>query len=284
MIAALHLSGKSARTPAADVREVRLRAQCYHTSPDRMTEQELQRSFLHRKNVDGLAPASRRLCSSGLRFFSPHVLPCAWSTLALLRAQTTPRLPAVLRVQEGQRLLTSATPVHNQVYCTTVYRLGLRLHAALFLQVSDIEGQRLQGQGPRGKGAKDRSVPLPEETLALLRTDWRTHRNQPGLLPAPGRAPKPGASAASPMRRPRVQGACRQAKHRAGSTNTGVASHPLRHSYATHLLAAGVHPRRIPRYLGHPQLETPMRYLPLTPTGHEEAYARVGALMHGRRP
>jgi len=62
--------------------------------------------------------------------------------------------------------------LQNQVYCTTVYSLGLRLHDALFLQGSDIDGQRLQVHVHRGKGAKDRYVPLPVETLALLRPSW----------------------------------------------------------------------------------------------------------------
>ena len=121
MIAALHLSGKGERTQESSVREVRLLAQFSHPSPDRISEQELQHSFLHRKNVDGLAPASMRICSSGIRFFSQHVLQRDWSTLALLRAQTTHHLPAVLSVEEVRRLLAAATPFHNQVYCTTVY-------------------------------------------------------------------------------------------------------------------------------------------------------------------
>src|SRR5262245_66010811 len=100
MLAALHLSGKSERTQETYVREVRLLAQFSHPSPDRLSAQELQRSCLHRKNVEGLAPASMRLCSSGLRFFSPHVLQRDWSTLALLCAHTTPRLPAVLSVED----------------------------------------------------------------------------------------------------------------------------------------------------------------------------------------
>src|SRR4249920_1406962 len=124
MIAALHLSGKSERKQASYVREVRLLAQFSHTSPDRITEQELQHYFLHRKNVDGLAPASIRICYSGIRFFSQHVLKRDWHTLSLLRAQTTHRLPAVLSVEEVKRLLTSATPFHNQVSFTTVYSLG----------------------------------------------------------------------------------------------------------------------------------------------------------------
>jgi site-specific recombinase XerD len=67
-------------------------------------------------------------------------------------------------------------------------------------------------------------------------------------------------------------------------TKMGVAIPTLRHSYATHLLEAGVNPRLIQRYLGHTQLETTMVYLHLTHTGHEDAYERLNSLMHGLRP
>ena len=283
MIAALQLSGKRERTQQSYVREVCLLAQFYHTSPDRISEQELQRSFLHRTNVDGLAPTSMRICYSGIRFFSQHVLKRDWHPLALLRAQTTHRLPAVLSVEEVRRLLKAATPLHNQVYFTTVYSLGLRLHEALFLQVSDSDGQRLQVQVHRGKGAKDRYVPLPVDTLTLLRTSWKTQRHPTWLFPATGRDHTQSPTAASPMSRSSVQGAFRTAKHRAGITKMGVAIHPLRHSYAPHLLEAGVTPRLIQRYLGHSPLETTMLYLHRTHKGQEDAYERRNALMQGLR-
>ena len=284
MMTARQLSGKGERPQQSSVREVRLRAQFSHTSPDRMTEPALQHDFLHRKNVDGLAPASMRICSSGIRFFDQHVLKRDWSTLSLLRAHTTHRLPAVLSVAEVKRLLQAATPCHNQASFTTVYSLGLRLHAALFLQVSDIAGQRLQVHGHRGKGAKDRYVPLPAETLTLLRTSWKTHRHPTWLFPATGRDHTQSPTALSPMRRSRVQGAFRKAKHRASLTKTGVAIHTLRHAYATPVLAAGVHPRLIQRSLGHTQLATPMLSLHLTHRGQEEAYERLNALMDGLLP
>ena len=122
MIAALQRSGKSERPQATSVREVRLLAQFSGTSPDVISEQDLQASCLPRTNVDGLAPASMRICSSGLRFFSQHVLTRDWHTLTLMRAPTAHRLPAVLSVEEVRRLLTSATPLHNPVSFTTVYR------------------------------------------------------------------------------------------------------------------------------------------------------------------
>jgi len=264
MITALQLSGKGERTQPAYIREVRLLAQCYHKSPDRISEQELQAYFLHRKNVDGLAPASMRICYRGIRFFSQHVLPRDWHTLALIRAQTAHRLPAVLSVEEVRRLLKAATPLHNQVYFPTVSRLGLRLNEALDLQGSDIDGQRLQVHIHRGQGANDRDVPLPAATLALLRTSWKTHRHTTWLFPATGRDHQQRPTACYPMSRTSVQGAFRTAKHRAGMTTMGGAMPTLRHAYATPLLEAGVNPRLIQRSLGHPQLETTMVYLVVT--------------------
>lgn len=88
MIAALQLSGKGERTQEAYVREVRLLAQFYDKSPGLIAEQELQTYFLHRKNVDALAPNSMRICYSAIRFFDQHVLKRDWHTLSLIRAQT----------------------------------------------------------------------------------------------------------------------------------------------------------------------------------------------------
>ena len=164
MIAALQLSGKSERTQQTYVREVRLLAQFYRKSPDLISEQELQQYVLHRKNVDRLSPSSMRICYSGIRFFYRYVLERDWKILDLIRAQSEYRLPAILSVQEVRRLLSMATPLHNRVYFTTVYSLGLRRHEGLFLQVSDIDGQRLMVHVHRGKGAKDRYVPLPPDT------------------------------------------------------------------------------------------------------------------------
>src|SRR2546429_8280209 len=117
--------------------------------------------------------------------------------MSISRAQITLRLTSILNVKEFRRLLQAATPFHNQVYFTTVYSLGLRLHEALSLQVSDIDGQRLQVHVHRGKGAKDRYVPLPAETLTPLRTYWKTHRHQTWLFAATGRDHTQSPTAAS---------------------------------------------------------------------------------------
>jgi integrase/recombinase XerD len=120
MIAALQLSGKSERTQQSYVREVRLLAQCYGQSPHLIAEAELPHYMLHRTNVDHLAPTSMRICSSGLRFFSLHVLARDWQRLDLMRAQAAYRLPALLSGQDVRRLLRLATPWHNRGSFPTV--------------------------------------------------------------------------------------------------------------------------------------------------------------------
>ena len=281
MIAALQLSGKSERTQQSYVREVRLLAQFYGKSPHLISESELQQYILHRKNVDHLAPTSMRICYSGIRFFYLHVLERDWKLLDLIRAQAEYRLPAILSVQEVRRLLSMATPLHNRVYFTTVYSLGLRLHEGLFLQVSDIDGQRLMVHVHRGKGAKDRYVPLPPDTLALLRHYWTTHRHPTWLFPATGRDQKHMTTATEPMNRSSVQGAFRTAQHRAGIMKRDVGIHTLRHCSATHLLEAGGNLRAIQRYMGHARLETTMLYLHLTQKGQEDAVQRINTVMQG---
>lgn len=276
---ALQLAGKGERTQQAYTRAVRKLVEFFDKSPDLITETELQDYFLHRRNEDGWSPNTMRIAHAGIRFFFTHVLERDWRTFDYLGAQKEFRLPTVLSRQEVRRVLACVYTFHNRAYLSTVYACGLRLQEALHLETSDIDRDRMMLHVHRGKGARDRFVPLPVKLLPMLRAYWKTHRHQRLIFPAMGRNCKSGHNAKHPMAVSSVQGAMKNAVREAGIHKKNVRIHTLRHSYATHLLEEGVNLRVIQRYLGHTSIETTMIYLHLTEKGHEDASHLVNALM-----
>jgi integrase/recombinase XerD len=222
-----------------------------------------------------------RICYCGIRFFFVHVLQRNWHLFDILRAKNEGRLPSVLTREEVHRILGAVRTKHNHAFLSTVYACGLRLQEGLHLEVSDIDSQRMMVHVHRGKGAKDRLVPLPRALLTILRDQWRRHRHPRLLFPAYGRARRSAATAATPMAKSSVQGAFRHAKGAAGIRKRAVSVHTLRHCYATHLLEAGVNLRVIQKYMGHASLETTMMYLHLTAKGQEDASAVIDQVMEG---
>ena len=280
-IEALQLAGMSESTQLCYARSVRQLVDHCGKTPDLVTEDQLRDYFLHRTNESDRAPATVKICFCGIKFFFVNVLKREWHIFKILRAQKEKRLPCVLSKSEIDAILNQVRTFHNRVFLATVYSCGLRLQEALYLQVSDIDGERMKIHVHRGKGAKDRYVPLPEETLFLLRKYWTTHRNPVPIFPALGRGHNQASASKNPMAIDSVQSALRKARHEAGIKKRRVTIHTLRHSYATHLLEAGVNLRVIQKYLGHAQLETTMVYPHLTEKGDEDAAKIVNDIMRG---
>jgi site-specific recombinase XerD len=263
MLQDLQLAGLSPRTQEAYLRAVRKLADYYHTPPDRLSEHQVRDYFLHLKNDRKFASGSLMIAYSAIKFFYSHTAPRDWATLRRLRIRSEKRLPDVLSVAEVRRLIAAVRTPHNRAYFWTVYSLGLRLEEGLHLQVGDIDSQRMVVHVRRGKGAKDRYVPLPSYTLTVLRQYWTTHRHPEWLFPARSRDGHPSASADQPMTRATVQKAMSRVVQELG-IKKAISVHSLRHGYATHLLEAGVNLRLIQQYLGHSSLHSTMVYLHLT--------------------
>jgi len=278
---ALQLAGMSERTQQCYTRAVRQLARFYDKDPAEISETELGDYFLHRRNVSGWSAATLRIAHAGVKFFFRNVLRRDWHLLDYLDARRERRLPCVLSREEVLRILAHVPTLHNFTFFSFVYACGLRLSEALAVQVSDVDSQRMMIHVHRGKGAKDRFVPLPRETLLLLRRYWATHRNPTFVFPALGRGLQDGPTASTPMVLDSVQGAFRRARFDAGIRKRRVTIHTLRHCYATHLLEAGVNPHVIQRYMGHNRLETTMMYFHLTQKGSEDAYRIIDSMMKG---
>lgn len=274
----MQLAGLKERTVEAYVRAVRQLSEHFHRSPDQLTEVQLRDYFLYLKNDCKISPSALKIAHSGIKFLYTTTVPRDWVTLLKLRVPKHKTLPDVLSIDEAHCLLDAVRTPHNRAYFWTVYSLGLRLQEGLALEVGDIDSARMMVHVHRGKGAKDRFIPLPSRTLTILREYWATHRNPRLLFPNVGRDRKSAATSTKPMVVGSVQGAMRRVVKELGFRKT-VRIHTLRHSYATHLLEAGVNLRLIQQYLGHSSLQTTMVYLHLTSTGQEQARDTIERIM-----
>lgn len=283
MLQDLQLAGLSERTQEAYLRGVRKFAQWLNLSPDQASENDLRRYLLFIKNEQQWEGNSLKVAYSGLKFFYCHTCPREWPTLTKLRVPKQVKLPTVLTVPEVDQLIGSIRKPALKCFFWTVYSLGLRLQEALHLQVSDIDAGRMLVHVRRGKGHKDRLIPLTDKTLQMLRAHWATHRHPQWLFPCEGRDHKQAATATRPMGQTTVQDCIKKVVDQLGWAKRGVSTHTLRHCYATHLLEAGVNLRQIQKYMGHSTLMTTTIYLHLTTVGEEVAVAKINALMADRR-
>jgi site-specific recombinase XerD len=274
----LQLAGLAEGTQKAYLRVVKQFAAHFKKPPDQISEQEFREYLLYLKNQRHYSPASLKVTASGIIFFFTHTVPRDWPTFKTLSIPRPRSLPDVLSIDEVRRLIDAVRTPHNKAFFWTIYSLGLRLQEGLNLQVGDIDSARMVVHVHRGKGAKDRYVPLPPRTLIVLRQYWVTHRHPVWLFPAMGRSGKEARYADRPMARPSVHGAMKRIVRDLGIKKK-VTIHTLRHSYATHLLEAGINLRLIQQYLGHGSLQATMIYLHLTSLGQEQARATINRLM-----
>jgi site-specific recombinase XerD len=262
---------------------VRKFAQWLDKSPHLACENDLRRYLLFIKNDQQWEANSLKVAYSGIKFFYRHTCPQEWLTLSKLRVPKERKLPTVLTIAEVDQLIKAIRKPALKCFFWTVYSLGLRLQEGLHLQVSDIDGGRMLVHVRRGKGHKDRLIPLTEKTLQMLRVHWATHRHPQLLFPCEGRNHQQAPTAQRPMAAKTVQDCITKVVDELRWAKRGVSTHTLRHCYATHLLEAGVNLRLIQKYLGHSSLMSTTIYLHLTTVGEEAAVAKINALMSDRK-
>jgi integrase/recombinase XerD len=278
MIECLQLRGLAERTQQAYTRAVRQLAAHYHKSPDQISEAELRQYFLYLKNVKHYSRNTMTVAICGLRFFYEQTLNRQWAIFGIVRPAPEKKLPVILSRAEVRQILGRLRLLRYQVCLTTIYSCGLRLQEGTNLRIADIDSARMMLHVRHGKGAKDRYVPLPPRTLELLRQYWKQHRNPVLLFPAEGRDHIDLAKATEPMSKSSVQDAFHAALKESGN-NKRASVHTLRHSWATHLLEAGVNLRLIQEWLGHSSPATTSVYTHLTVKAEQLGAAVINQLM-----
>jgi site-specific recombinase XerD len=269
MIEDMQLKGLAARTQEAYVNAVLQLSRRYKKSPDCIEEEELREYFLYLKNEKRVADSTFSIALCGIKFFYEQTLKREWHLLQLVRPNRNKKLPVVLSTEEVKRVLECVRRYPYQVCLHTIYACGLRLLEGTRLRVKDIDGQRKMIHVVQGKGNKDRYVPLPDHTLNLLRHFWVTHRNPDWMFPA--------RNGLEPIGETAVQKAFHAALRESGA-HKQASVHTLRHSYATHLLEAGVDLRIIQVYLGHASPSTTAIYTHLTSVTEAQVQQRINQI------
>jgi integron integrase len=291
--AAIRVRHYSSRTEDAYVSWVR-RFILFHRKrhPAEMGDGEVL-GFLSDLAVNGRVGASTQNQALGaLLFLYRYVIRKPLENLdGMVRAQVPDRLPVVLSRSEVRTVLAGLQGT-AWLAAALLYGAGLRLSECLELRVKDLDFDRRQITVRRGKGAKDRAVPLPGVTVTPLTMHLRQVREiferdrQAGVggvaLPeglarkypnAPRewpwqfvfpaarlcRDPKWGGPTRFHLHETAIQREVAAAVRRAG-LGKRVTCHTFRHSFATHLLEDGYDIRTVQELLGHRDVSTTMIY------------------------
>ncbi|MCC5809140.1 MAG: integron integrase [Ectothiorhodospiraceae bacterium] len=261
-------------------------------APTRLGPAEVAAFLEHLALKRNVAVSTQNLALNALVFLYDKVLNQPLGDLgAFRRAKRPRRVPVVLSRIEVRHLLAGLRGTHWLI-ASLLYGTGMRLMESLRLRVQDLEFDRGLIVVRRGKGDKDRIVPLPESLVEPLTEHLESARalHQRDLDAGYGQAMLPDALARKYPNAPRewrwqfvfpsgrlsldprsgtirrhhlhetgVQKAVTSAVRRAG-INKRASCHTLRHSFATHLLESGYDIRTVQELLGHSDVATTQIY------------------------
>ena len=183
----LKLQGLQAKTVDAYARAIRT------LSENQLTDYFHQRIASH-------SWSAVKLDLYGYKFYVDHVLRQPWAMPRLIRPPKVSRLADIVSVEQAQALFAATRTLSYRVFFFTLYSLGLRLSEGLALTVADIDAERARVQIRDAKGNRDRFVPLPAATLAVLRRFWHEHRNPELLFPNRRGGLKAAAHSSTPLK------------------------------------------------------------------------------------
>jgi integrase/recombinase XerC len=179
-----------------------------------------------------------------------------------------PMKPLGEKKEKGRgRPISAAICFRDLAVLETIYSCGLRVSELCGLRAEDIDWSE-QLVRVRGKGKKERLVPIGEPALKAIRNYWDLLEQRPS-----GQAPVFLSEKKNPTPIAPYVLQVRLKKHLAAAgLDPSLTPHKLRHSYATHLLDAGADLRSVQELLGHAHLVTTQVYTHLTTERLKKAY------------
>ena len=183
LLKCLKLQGKADKTIDSYSRALRRVKRHFNRLPEQLTPDDLKDYFA--ALVESHSWSTVKIDRLGLQFYWRHVLGKDWRWIDIVKPPKIKSIPDILTVSEIERLIGATRVLRYRVFILVTYSMGLRLDEALTLQVGDIDAERKQVHIRRGKGHKDRLLPLPDLTLHALRALWSRHRHPDFIFPNP---------------------------------------------------------------------------------------------------
>ena len=259
MLDELQRRNYSEHTARSYLRTVSEFCRYFNKSPDKLGPAQIREYQAHLLRDKKHAPATvvQEVCA--LRFLFVKTMRRHYLLDHLPFPKAPSKLPTVLSPEEVSRLIGAATNAYHRILLVTLYATGVRVSELCHLKVRDIDSERMMLRVERGKGGRDRLLPLSATLLEELREYWRWMKPKSYLFPGMVR----GLRADVPLTTKIPWIACQQAAERAGLAKH-ISPHTMRHSYATALYDSGTDLRVIQVLLGHSSLEHTMVYVHLS--------------------
>ncbi len=221
-------------------------AKYFGVSPDQLGAEHIRTYQLHLldQHVD-VSIVIQTVCA--LRFLYEKTLHRPWTVDDIPFSKKPKKLPIILSREEVNALIQAPSHLKYRVMLATLYTTGLRAAELCQLQGADIDSGRMVIHVRHGKGKRDRHVGLSPDLLPLLRHYWKLYGLQSWLFP--------GHRVTEPITPDGIGFMCTKARQ-AAQINKAVYPHLIRHTFATHLLEAGMDLRSIPLLLGHATLRS----------------------------
>ena len=247
---------------------------------------DLIRGYLGFLGEQSYSPATMARKIATLRSFYKWGQRLGYTTtnpMTLIRTpRQTKRLPKAITIEQIERLL--AAPNENDVLgrrdrgmLETLYSTGIRVSELVGLNHDDLDFEN-EAMHVRGKGRKERIVPLGSHALSAIRRYielmnndtkfapiWAARTSSP--TPLPLFLNKHGKRLSSRSVRRKLDKYLREV-----GLDPSISPHTLRHSFATHLLDNGADLRSVQELLGHQSLSTTQVYTHLSTSRVQDAY------------
>jgi len=217
---------------------------CSERSLDPKTNYEQYILWLVKKNY---SLSSQNQAINAIKFYLEKIEGMDRILMNIDRPRKEKRIPEVLSKSEVKAILGSMRNVKHHAMLSLIYACGLRVGELINLKITDINGKRKLLHIKKGKGFKDRSIPIPESVLIMLRTYYKEYK--PVVYMFEGQ-PKKNSKTPTKYSNTSLRLILKRALIRSGIKRR-ITLHTLRHSYATHMYEHGIELRSIQVLLGH---------------------------------